>query len=273
MARLGVRILFIEDDFITSQSVQKLLQSEGYICDVSDTGEDGVEVGKLYDYDLIILDLGLPDLEGFEVMRRLRSGQVRTPILILSGMDDTMHKVKGLVAGADDYLTKPYSKDELLARISAIVRRANGYSESIIRVGDLEVNLQTRIASVKGQVINLTGKEYAILELLAIRKGSALTKEAFLNHLYGGMDEPELKIVDVFVCKLRRKLFELTHEDGYIETIWGRGYMLRDPHNPSEYDIPPRRGPVRLGKHNTVPLVEEVQAGEPITPRKRQSAS
>lgn len=230
-----MRILVIEDDFITAQSIQKLLQSEGFICDICDTGEDGLEIGKLYEYDLILLDLVLPDLDGLEVMRRLRAASVRTPILILSGQDDTSHKVKGLCGGADDYLTKPYSKEELLARINAIIRRTNGYSESIIKIGELEINLQTRIATVRGKILNLTGKEYAILELLAIRKGAALTKEAFLNHLYGGMDEPELKIIDVFICKLRRKLYELTQQDGYIETIWGRGYMLRDPNEESQY--------------------------------------
>lgn len=224
-----MRVLFIEDDFITAQSVQRLLRSEGYICDLSDSGEEGVEIGKMYEYDLIILDLVLPDIEGFEVMRRLRALQVRTPIMILSGMDDTTFKVKGLCNGADDYLTKPYSREELLARIHAIVRRTKGYSQTRIKVGALEVNLQTRIASVKGRVLPLTGKEYAILELLAMRPGSALTKEMFLNHLYGGMDEPSLKIIDVFICKLRRKLYELTGEGGYIETIWGRGYTLRDP--------------------------------------------
>ncbi|MDR1597385.1 MAG: response regulator transcription factor [Holosporales bacterium] len=224
-----MRILFVEDDFVTAQSVQKILQLEGFICDVSDTGEDGIEVGRLYEYDAIILDLMLPDVDGFEVMRRLRASRVNTPILILSGVDDTANKVKGLSTGADDYLTKPYSREELLARINAIIRRTNGYSESVIKVGVLEINLQTRIASVNGRILPLTGKEYSILELLAVRKGSALTKEAFLNHLYGGMDEPEVKIVDVFICKLRRKLYTLTQQDGYIETIWGRGYMLRDP--------------------------------------------
>ncbi|MDR1907312.1 MAG: response regulator transcription factor [Holosporales bacterium] len=224
-----MRVLFIEDDFITAQSIQKLFQNEGFICDVSDTGEDGIEVGRLYEYDAIILDLILPDIEGFEVMRRLRASRVDTPILILSGIDDTANKVKGLCTGADDYLTKPYSKDELMARVNAIIRRSNGYSESVIKVGALEINLQARIASVHGRILSLTGKEYAILELLAIRKGSALTKEAFLNHLYGGMDEPEVKIVDVFICKLRRKIYALTQQNGYIETIWGRGYMLRDP--------------------------------------------
>jgi two-component system cell cycle response regulator CtrA len=230
-----MRVLFIEDDFITAQSIQKLLQTESFICDVSDTGQDGIEIGKIYEYDLIILDLMLPDIEGFEVMRRLRLSQIKTPILILSGLDDTQSKVKGLCSGADDYLTKPYSKEELLARVNAIIRRTNGYSESIIKIGDLEINLQTRIASVNGKILNLTSKEYGILELMAMRKGAALNKEAFLNHLYGGMDEPELKIVDVFICKLRKKIYELTDKRGYIETIWGRGYMLKDPSDNSQY--------------------------------------
>jgi two-component system cell cycle response regulator CtrA len=230
-----MRILFIEDDSITSKSIQKLLQNEGFICDISDTGEDGLEIGKLYEYDIIILDLILPDLHGVDVMKRLRAAQIKTPILVLSGMDDTASKVESLCSGADDFLTKPYSKDELLARINAIIRRSNGYSDSIIKVGKLEINLLTRIASVNGQILHLTGKEYSILELLAIRKGAALTKESFLNHLYGGMDEPEIKIVDVFICKLRRKLHALTQQEGYIETIWGRGYMLRNPDEQSQY--------------------------------------
>lgn len=255
-----MRTLFIEDDFITAQSIQKLLQSEGYICDICDTGEDGLEVGKLYEYDLIILDLVLPDMEGFEVMRRLRASNIKTPILILSGMDDTNNKVKGLCAGADDYLTKPYSKDELIARINAIIRRTNGYSESIIKIGELEINLQTRIASVRGKILNLTGKEYAILELLAIRKGAALTKEAFLNHLYGGMDEPELKIIDVFICKLRRKLHEVTQQDGYIETIWGRGYMLRDPNEASQYIL--RKGTPIVDENKKFELEDPIKAAK-----------
>ncbi|MDR0633332.1 MAG: response regulator transcription factor [Holosporales bacterium] len=230
-----MRVLFIEDDSITAQSIQSLLQTENFICDISDAGQDGVEMGRLYEYDLIILDLMLPDIEGFEVMRRLRAAQIRTPILILSGVVETQQKVKGLSFGADDYLTKPYSKDELLARVNAIIRRTNGYSESIIKVGEIEINMQTRVASVNGKILSLTSKEYGVLELMAMRKGAALNKEAFLNHLYGGMDEPELKIVDVFICKLRKKISEVAERDGYIETIWGRGYMLKDPDEKSQY--------------------------------------
>ena len=206
-----------------------MLRSEGYVCDTTDMGEDGLEIGKLYDYDIIILDLMLPDIDGYEVLRRLRAARVRTPILILSGLSGLDDKIKGLGVGADDYLTKPFDKRELVARIQAIVRRSKGHSDSIIETGKLKVNLDTRTVEVDSQPLHLTGKEYGILELLSLRKGTTLTKEMFLNHLYGGMDEPELKIIDVFVCKLRKKLSSATGGENYIETVWGRGYVLRDP--------------------------------------------
>ncbi len=224
-----MRVLLVEDDTSTAKSIEMMLKSEGYICDSTDLGEDGLEIGKIYDYDLIVLDLMLPDIDGYEVLRRLRAAKVRTPILILSGLSEPDKKVKGLGFGADDYLTKPFDKAELIARIQAIVRRSKGYSESIIRTGKLSVNLDTRTVEISGQPLHLTGKEYGILELLSLRKGTTLTKEMFLNHLYGGMDEPELKIIDVFVCKLRKKLTAATSGQNYIETVWGRGYVLRDP--------------------------------------------
>ncbi|KAA0679242.1 response regulator transcription factor CtrA [Roseomonas genomospecies 6] len=225
-----MRVLLVEDDSSTAKSIELMLQSEGYIVDSTDLGEDGLEIGKLYDYDIIILDLMLPDIDGYEVLRRLRAARVTTPILILSGLSELDHKIKGLGFGADDYLTKPFDKRELIARIQAIVRRSKGHSDSIIRTGRLTVNLDTRTVEVDNQPLHLTGKEYGILELLSLRKGTTLTKEMFLNHLYGGMDEPELKIIDVFVCKLRKKLAAATQGDNYIETVWGRGYVLRDPH-------------------------------------------
>ncbi len=188
-----------------------------------------LQQGKLYDYDIIVLDLLLPDMDGYEVLRRLRAAKVRTPILILSGLDALNDKVKGLGFGADDFLTKPFDHRELLARIQAIIRRSKGHPESTIRTGKLLVNLDSRAVTVDDQPVHLTGKEYAILELLSLRKGTTLTKEMFLNHLYGGMDEPELKIIDVFICKLRKKLVEATGGEHYIETVWGRGYQLRDP--------------------------------------------
>ncbi len=230
-----MRILLIEDDSVTARQLQAMMEEAGFVCDSTDLGEDGLEIGKLYEYDVILLDLRLPDMDGYDVLKRLRSAQVKTPIMVLSGLSDIEDKVKGLGLGADDYLTKPFSRDELLARVHAIIRRSRGHSDSIIKAGKLHVNLQNRTASVDKKTLNLTGKEYAILELLALRKGTALSKEAFLNHLYGGMDEPEVKIIDVFICKLRRKLAIAMGDDSCIETVWGRGYVLKDP---QEFDEP-----------------------------------
>jgi two-component system cell cycle response regulator CtrA len=238
-----MRVLIVEDDSNTAKSIELMLKSEGYVCDTTDLGEDGLEIGKLYDYDLIILDLMLPDIDGYEVLRRLRQARITTPILILSGLGDLDAKIKGLGFGADDYLTKPFDKRELIARLQAVVRRSKGHAASIIRTGKLLLNLDTRTAEVDGQPLHLTGKEYGILELLSLRKGTTLTKEMFLNHLYGGMDEPELKIIDVFVCKLRKKVTTATGGDSYIETVWGRGYVLRDP----ETNIEPKRAVAAVG--------------------------
>jgi len=224
-----MRILLVEDDKNTAQGVALMLKSEGHVVDVTGMGEDALEIGKLYDYDIILLDLMLPDIDGYEVLRRLRAARVATPILILSGLKELDSKIKGLGFGADDYLTKPYDRRELLARIQAIIRRSKGHSESVISTGKMTVNLDAHSVEVNGQPVHLTGKEYGIIELLSLRKGTTLTKEMFLNHLYGGMDEPELKIIDVFVCKLRKKLAKATGGPSYIETVWGRGYVLRDP--------------------------------------------
>ncbi len=230
-----MRVLIVEDDAATAQSIEMMLRSESYVCDTTDMGEDGLEIGKLYDYDIIVLDLMLPDIDGYEVLRRLRAARVQTPILILSGLSGLDDKIKGLGVGADDYLTKPFDKRELIARIQAIVRRSKGHPDSIIRTGKLKVNLDARTVEVDDQPLHLTGKEYGILELLSLRKGTTLTKEMFLNHLYGGMgmDEPERKIIDVFICKLRKKLGAATEGENYIETVWGSGYVLRDPQEQS----------------------------------------
>lgn len=229
-----MRVLLVEDDPAMKDSIELMLKASGMVVDSTDLGEDGLEIGKLYDYDIIILDIMLPDMDGFEVLRRLRDARVQTPVLILSGLSESENKVKGLGSGADDYLTKPFNREELVARIQAIVRRSAGHSQSVIETGRLSVNLDAQTVEVDGQSVHLTGKEYGILELLSLRKGTTLTKEMFLNHLYGGMDEPELKIIDVFICKLRKKLSTATDGENYIETVWGRGYALRDPEDVSE---------------------------------------
>ncbi|MDR1366056.1 MAG: response regulator transcription factor [Holosporales bacterium] len=224
-----MRILLVEDDLQAASGIAAVLRSEGCIVDTTDLGQDGLEIGKLYDYDLIVLDLLLPDIDGFEVLRKLRESNVPTPVLVLSGVSDTPDRVKCLNVGADDYLIKPFDREELVSRVQAIVRRSKGHADANITVGRLNLNLNKRIVEIDGKQLHLTCKEYSILELMCMRKGATITKEMFLNHLYGGIDEPELKIVDVFVCKLRKKLTEAMGGESYIETVWGRGYILKDP--------------------------------------------
>jgi two-component system cell cycle response regulator CtrA len=223
-----MRVLLVEDDLDAARGVALMLKSAGSVVDQVDTGEEALELAKHYDYDIVILDLMLPDMEGYEVVRRMRAARLETPVLILSGLSRPQAKVKGLALGADDYISKPFDRNELVARIQAVVRRSKGFSQPSLRVGDLQLNLDSHEVLVKGNPVQLTGKEYAILELLTLRKGMILTKEAFLNHLYGGMDEPEMKIIDVFICKLRKKLKAAGAPD-MIGTVWGRGYMMREP--------------------------------------------
>src|SRR4026208_2227476 len=184
-----MRVPLLEDDRATAQSIELMLQSEGFNVYTTDLGEEGVDLGKLYDYDIILLDLNLPDVSGFEVLRSLRVSKVKTPIRILSGLAGIEDKVRGIGFGAADYRTKPFHDDELVARIHAIVRRSKGHAQSVIQTGDLVVNLDTKTVEVGGQRVHLTGKEYQMLELLSLRNGTTLTKEMFLTHLYGGMHE------------------------------------------------------------------------------------
>jgi two-component system cell cycle response regulator CtrA len=224
-----MRVLLIEDDGATAQSIELMLKSASFVVYTTDLGEDGIDLSKVYEYDIIVLDLNLPDMSGFEVLRSLRASKVKTPTLILSGLAGIEDKIKGLGGGADGYMTKPFHKDELVARIHSIVRRYRGHAQSVIEIDDLIIKLDNKSVVVNGERVYLTGKEYQMLELLALRKGTTLSKEMFLNNLYGGMDEPELKTIDVFICKVRKKLANASGGKDYIETVRGRGYMLREP--------------------------------------------
>ena len=223
-----MRLLVVEDEVDISRRIEAACASDGLNCHTAETGAEALEMTQIYDYAAIILDILLPDICGFDIISRLRAINDNTPILILSGLSSTEDKVKSLTMGADDYITKPFSKSELLARVYAIIRRAAGHSSSLIKIGPLEINIKQRKVAIYGTELILTSKEYAILELLAMKRGSVLAKETFLNHIYGGMDEPELKIVDVFICKLRKKITNLTGGINLIETVWGRGYTIRD---------------------------------------------
>ncbi|MFQ3623448.1 MAG: response regulator transcription factor [Acetobacteraceae bacterium] len=223
-----MRVLLVEDDAISARTIGLMLKSAQIVVDHAALGEEAIELLRVYEYDIVVLDFLLPDMKGADVIREMRKMKNTTPVLVLSGLSDQQTKVRSLETGADDYLVKPFDREELLARLRAIVRRAKGFAEPTLRVGPIELRLGAREVLVNGKPVHLTGKEFSILELLVLRRGMVLSKEAFLNHLYGGMDEPEIKIIDVFVCKLRKKLSEASGEQ-LIGTVWGRGYVLRDP--------------------------------------------
>ena len=224
-----MRVLLIGQDVATATNVKMMLIRENFICDTADLSEDGLEISKLRGYDVILFDLSGPNINGYEVLRGLRGACLRAPVLILADLAELDHRIKDLGFGDNDLLPNLCDHRELSARIKEIVRRSKGRCESTIRTCKLVVNLDTREVSADNHSVHLTGKEYGILELLVLRKSTTLTKEMFLNHLYGGINEPELKIIDVFVCKLRKKLAQATGGNHYIETVWGRGYRLRDP--------------------------------------------
>lgn len=217
--------------------ITKALRKEGFTCSQTDLAEDALKLAKLSEYDVVVLDMLLPDADGLEVIRRLRSAKNDIPIVVLSALQGINDKVTALAKGADDFICKPTSTIELIARLRAVVRRRIGYSNSVITVGDLSVNLQTKSVMIAGATLKLTNKEYSILEILVLKQGHILNKESFLSHLYDEscLEQPGDKIVDVFMCKLRKKIQSAHPSAGnYIETIWGRGYMLVDPDSKRE---------------------------------------
>lgn len=224
-----MRVLLIESDDAVAQSIERMLKSESFNVYTTDLGDEGIDLAKMYDYDIVLLETNLPDMSGYDVIKRLRVSKVRTPILILSSLMGVEDKVRGLDLGADDYMTKPFHKDELVARIYAIVRRAKGHAQSVIQIGDLVVDLDNKQVEIHDTRVSLTRMEYSVLELLALRKGVVLTREMLLEHLYGGMDEPALRIIDTHMCRIRKKLAEASGGYHFVDTVWGRGFVLREP--------------------------------------------
>jgi two-component system, cell cycle response regulator CtrA len=218
-----MRVLYVEDDRATAQAVELMLKAEGFAVYTTDLGEEGAELATRESYDCVLLDLNLPDMNGLEVLRAVRRAKVMSPVMIVTGSHDVEREVACFSAGADDFLRKPFHREVLIERLRAIIRRSKGHAENLVALGRIEVNLDLQLVKVNGAPIHLTGKEYQMVELMALRRGSVITKEAFLDHLYGGLDEPELKIVDVFICKIRKKLGPAADQ---LETSWGRGYRL-----------------------------------------------
>lgn len=223
-----MHVLVIEDDRIVNQNIVILLRREGIITESVYSGREGLELLKLYEYDLVVLDLMLPDLPGADVLKQMRQANIMTPVLILSGINMPTKKVECFSVGADDYMTKPYDRSELVARVKAIVRRSRGLADNVIKVGRMTINLNAKKVFIDETLLPLTAKEYALVELLALKKGGTVSKESFLSQIYGGMDEPEIKIIDVFLCKIRQKIKKITGGETYIHTSWGRGYTLEE---------------------------------------------
>jgi two-component system cell cycle response regulator CtrA len=219
------RLLLVEDDRLLSDVLARMLEGAGYTVYVTALGEDALELARAYRFDAVLLDLTLPDLPGQSVLKVLRSGRADMPVIILSGESSLAVKLEGFQEGADDYVVKPFHPDELLARVHAVIRRSRAAAPTSIEVGPLTIDFSVRRASVNGVPVPLTGKEFQCLAFLAQRRGTTVTKEMFLAHLYGGQDEPEMKIIDVFICKLRRKLSEAGCPP-VVETVWGRGYTI-----------------------------------------------
>ncbi len=235
-----MRILFVQNDQAMLLSLASSFRANGVIADPVETADEAMELARHYDYDLILVEASLPDMDGIEFVRRMRVARIATPVLMLSQSLRPEARVRAFAAGADDVMQKPFDRAELVARMQAITRRAKGFSGASLCAGNLVLKQDSREVTVSGREVKLTGKEYAILELLVLRKGMVLTKDAFLNHLYGGMDEPEAKIIDVFICKLRKKL-SMAGAGSLISTVWGRGYMLREAAHQDAFErmVPP----------------------------------
>ena len=223
-----MNILIVEDDDLIAESIAMALEDEGHFYHITSTLEEGLSAAREGQFDAVVLDINLPDGDGFQFAKAIRRNQIDTSVLVVSGRSSVTDKVVALHSGADGYLTKPFDRQELIANLTAIIRRANGHADNKIVTGPIVVYLSKHEVMVGESRLDLTSKEYRILELLSLRKGSTLGKSHFLSHLYGGIDEPESKIIDVFICKLRRKLIESTGGDNYIQTVWGQGYVLRD---------------------------------------------
>lgn len=224
-----MRVLIADKDKALNQGLAFFIRSKKAVVDSVYSAEDAEELARLYEYDVIISGLLFSDRSGTELLKRLRNGGINTPFIVLSAVSSVAKKIECFDLGADDYIMRPCDKNELLARVRAVVRRSRGYAQALVKVGDMTLNLDTKVVKIADKTLNLTGKEYALLELLALRKGMIVSKEQFLNHLYGGTDEePEMKIIDVFLCRIRTKIKRLSGGKDYVQTVWGRGYILKD---------------------------------------------
>ena len=223
-----MRILIIEDDALLAERIQEIIEEAGHEVNHALTGEEGLSLAEMESHNVIILDMGLPDMSGNDITKALRNASNNVPILVLSARTQLEDKLAALDLGADDFMIKPFHRDELLARLHALLRRSEGLNSHVVQIGDLQIDIRNKQLLVENKPVTLTRKEFEILELLAMSQGRPVEKSTLMNHLYGSNDEPEIKIIDVFICTLRKKLAEYNKGRHCIETVRGRGYALRD---------------------------------------------
>lgn len=224
-----MRILVVEPDAVMRNRIELSMRAEGFNVEAVADGDDALDLARSFEFSVIVTELNLTDLHGFDLIKTIRGAKVKTPILVLSTVDSTDAKVSAFGHGADDYVVKPFHRSELAARLRALVRRSSGHADRNVRVGGLAIDLDGKTVELDGSRVDLTAKEYAVLELLALRQGRPIPKETFLDHVYGHMDEPISKVIDVYICRLRKKLSVSTSGESYIGTLRGRGYVLREP--------------------------------------------
>ena len=221
-----MRILIVEDEITLCTQIQQFLANKGFAVDMAHTGSEGFFMGKEYPLDAAIVDIGLPDFSGIELIKRLRKENITTPILILTARSRWQEKVEGLEAGADDYLVKPFQYEELLARLNALIRRSAGQAHPVLTHDNIELNTMTQEVSVAGEKLDLTAFEYKVLEYLMFRKGELISKSVLTAHIYDEDYDRDSNVIEVFIGRLRIKL----DPDGTrkpIETLRGRGYRIR----------------------------------------------
>ncbi len=221
-----INLLIIEDDVSTAKSIQLGLVSCGVHCDLAYNGHDGMYMARSSKYHIILLDMMLPDIEGNEIIQNLRIQGIRTPIIVLSALSHPEQKIKALRLGADDYMTKPFSKEELIARIHAILKRSVKDNKSIVNIGKITIDFSRHIIKINGNQVKLTDKEYAFIELLILRRHKFTNHNQIISHLYGNHSGTPLRAINVFVCRVRKKFETISGGYNFIQTIWGSGYRL-----------------------------------------------
>lgn len=222
-----MRVLVVEDDIELNALLKQMVEDQGYACDTASDGEDGLFCAMEYPVDVAIIDLGLPKIDGVELIQRLRQAQKTFPILILTARDRWQDKVNGLEAGADDYLTKPFHNEELIARLNALLRRSVGQASTLLTIGVIELDTAAKTLTVAGQLISLTSYEYRVLECLMYNAGKVLSKTYLTEHVYDEEIENDSNVMEVFVGRLRKKI-KPHYEGELIATIRGQGYRFID---------------------------------------------